>query len=63
MIATTVLDGVIGSLKRARRRLLHVEPSSPHAREVAEIVAEAERLLAELESLKTRGDGRPSQAA
>ena len=62
MIDTTLLDGVIGGLKRTRRRLRRVAPRSPHPRKVAEIVAETEGLLAKLQALRADGAGRESEA-
>jgi hypothetical protein len=63
MIDTTILDGIIHRLARARRLLRGVGPGSPHAGEVAELVAETEGLLARLESLRAPGDGREPRAA
>ena len=51
------LKGAIGGLKQARKRLLQVGPGSPKASKVAEIVKEAEGLLAKLESLQANGEG------
>jgi hypothetical protein len=57
MIDTTILDGVIGGLEQARRRLRRVAPRSPHPRKVAEIVKDTESLLAKLEALRADGAG------
>ena len=62
MIDTTILDGVIGGLKRTRRRLLRVAPRSPHPRKVAEIVEDTEGLLAKLQALRADRAGRESEA-
>ena len=62
MIDTTILDGVIGGLKRTRRRLLRVAPRSSHPRKVAEIVKEAEGLLAKLQALRADGAGEEPEA-
>jgi hypothetical protein len=62
MIDTTLRDGVIGGLKRTRRRLLRVAPRSPHPRKVAEIVAETEGLLAKLQALRADGAAREPEA-
>jgi hypothetical protein len=62
MIDTTILDGVIGGLKRTRRRLLRVAPRSPHPHKLAEIVEDTEGLLAKLQALRADGAGRESEA-
>ena len=62
MIDITILDGVIGGLKRTRRRLLRVAPRSPHPHKLAEIVEETEGLLAKLQALRADGAGRESEA-
>ena len=62
MIDLTILDGVIGGLKRTRRRLLRVTPRSLHPRKVAEIVEDTEGLLAKLQALRADGAGRESEA-
>ena len=58
MIDTTILDGVIGGLERARRRLRRLAPRSPHPRKLAEIVKDTEGLLAKLQALRADGAGR-----
>ena len=62
MIDITILDGVIGGLKRTRRRLLRVAPRSPHPHKLAEIVEDTEGLLAKLQALRADGAGRESEA-
>jgi hypothetical protein len=62
MIDTTLLDGVIGGLEQARRRLLRVGPRSSHPRQVAAIVKETEGLLAQLQALRAEGAGREPEA-
>ena len=62
MIDTTILDGVIAGLERTRRRLRRLAPRSPHPRKVAEIVKEAEGLLAKLQALRADGAGAEPEA-
>jgi hypothetical protein len=57
MIDPTVLDGVIGGLERARRRLRRVAPRSSQPRKVAAILKETEGLLAKLQALRAGGAG------
>jgi hypothetical protein len=62
MIDTTVLDGVIGGLEQARRRLRRVAPRSSHPRQVAAIVQETEGLLAKVQALRADGPGGEPEA-
>ena len=62
MSDATLLDGVIGGLEQARRRLLRVAPRSSHPRKVAAIVKETEGLLAKLQALRAEGAGREPEA-
>ena len=62
MVATIILDGVIGGLKRTQRQLRSVAPRSSHPRQVAEIVKEAEGLLAKLQALRADGAGEEPEA-
>ena len=62
MVATIILDGVIGGLKRTQRQLRIVAPRSPHPRKVAEILRDTENLVAKLEAMRADGAGRESEA-